>query len=37
VPCFVVTHRPPPAHAASVFTFVGDVPGAIEQASCRST
>jgi len=32
VPCFVVTHRPPPAHAASVFTFVDDVPGAIEQA-----
>jgi dihydrofolate reductase len=32
VPCFVVTHRPPPANAASVFTFVHDVPAAIEEA-----
>ncbi|HEV7648970.1 MAG TPA: dihydrofolate reductase family protein [Actinophytocola sp.] len=33
VPCFVVTHRPPPADAAKVFTFVHDgVPSAIEQA-----
>jgi dihydrofolate reductase len=33
VPCFVVTHRPPPANAAKVFTFVHDgVPSAIEQA-----
>ncbi|WP_431435413.1 dihydrofolate reductase family protein [Actinophytocola sp.] len=33
VPCFVVTHRPPPAHASDVFTFVHDgVPAAIERA-----
>src|ERR1700741_3813032 len=33
VPCFVVTHRPPPARVASVFTFVHDgVPSAIGQA-----
>jgi dihydrofolate reductase len=32
VPCFVVTHRPPPADAAKVFTFVDEVPAAIEQA-----
>jgi dihydrofolate reductase len=33
VPCFVVTHRPPPAHAPDVFTFVHDgVASAIEQA-----
>jgi dihydrofolate reductase len=24
VPCFVVTHRPPPASSSPVFTFVGD-------------
>ncbi|MGH3881439.1 MAG: dihydrofolate reductase family protein [Actinophytocola sp.] len=36
VPCFVVTHRPPPAHAASVFTFVDDVPSAIEQAKAAA-
>ncbi|HWM01906.1 MAG TPA: dihydrofolate reductase family protein [Actinophytocola sp.] len=34
VPCFVVTHRPAPAHAADVFTFVHDgVPSAIKQAA----
>jgi dihydrofolate reductase len=33
VPCFVVTHRPPPPNAAKVFTFVHDgVASAIEQA-----
>jgi dihydrofolate reductase len=37
VPCFVVTHRPPPAHAAKVFTFVHDgVASAIEQAKAAA-
>ena len=36
VPCFVVTHRPPPEHAAKVFTFVPDVPSAIEQAKAAA-
>jgi dihydrofolate reductase len=31
-PCFVVTHRPPPAAHAPVFTFVTDVASALEQA-----
>jgi len=37
VPCFVVTHRPPPANAARVFTFVHDgVAAAIEQAKAAA-
>ncbi len=37
VPCFVVTHRPPPPNAAKVFTFVHDgVAGAIEQAKAAA-
>ncbi len=37
VPCFVVTHRPPPADAPGVFTFVHDgVPSAIAQAKAAA-